>query len=192
MGVRPSCTWRLPEVLLQIVTTPEAKARASIDRLLTQAGWAVQDAAALNVHAVCGVAVREFGLRSGHGTADYLLYVNGRAVGVVEAKSVGHTLTGVEAQSEKYGAGLTDNLPAHVRPLPFLYESTGVETRFTNGLDPQPRSRNVFAFHTPETLAEWLGASDSSKEMRSEGLGRIADADGTGYRIGHSLEVGAL
>ena len=169
------------------MTTPEAKARASIDRLLTQAGWAVQDAAALNVHAVCGVAVREFGLRSGHGTADYLLYVNGRAVGVVEAKSVGHTLTGVEAQSEKYGAGLPDNLPAHVRPLPFLYESTGVETRFTNGLDPQPRSRNVFAFHTPETLAEWLGASDSSKEMRSEGLGRIADADGTGYRIGHSL-----
>ncbi len=55
--------------------------------------------------------------------------------------------------------GLPDNLPAYVRPLPFLYESTGVETRFTNDLDPQPRSRNLFSFHMPGTLAEWLGAS---------------------------------
>ena len=61
--------------------------------------------AALNVHASRGVAVREFPLRSGHGFADYLLYVDGRAAGVVEAKPEGHTLTGVEAQSGKYGAG---------------------------------------------------------------------------------------
>ena len=68
----------------------------------------------------------------------------------------------METQSGKYGAGLPDNLPCYIRPLPFLYESTGAETRFTNGLDPQPRSRNVFSFHTPETLAEWLGASVTS------------------------------
>ena len=143
-------------------TTPEAKARINIDRLLEQAGWAVQDMAALNVHASRGVAVREFPLRSGHGFADYLLYVDGKAAGVVEAKPEGHTLTGVEAQSEKYGAGLPDNLPYYIRPLPFLYESTGVETRFTNGLDPQPRSRGVFSFHTPEILAEWLDSSTLS------------------------------
>ena len=125
-------------------STPEAKARINIDRLLEQAGWAVQDMAALNVHDSRGVAVREFPLRSGHGFADYLLYVDGKAAGVVEAKPEGHTLTGVEAQSGKYGAGLPDNLPYYIRPLPFLYESTGVETRFTNGLDPQPRSRGVF------------------------------------------------
>ena len=125
----------------------------------------VQDVAALNVHAARGVAVREFPLRPGHGAADYLLYVDGRAAGVVEAKPEGHTLTGVEAQSEKYGAGLPDNLPAYVRPLTFLYESTGVETRFTNGLDPQPRSRSVFSFHTPETLGEWLGASIPSWDI---------------------------
>ena len=112
-------------------------------------GWAVQDRAALNPYAARGVAVREFPLRHGHGAADYLLYLDGRAAGVVEAKPTGYTLTGVEAQSGKYGAGLPDNLPAYVRPLPFLYEITGVETRFTNGLDPQPRSRNVFSFHTP-------------------------------------------
>jgi type I restriction enzyme R subunit len=140
-------------------STPEQRARANIDRLLKMAGWAVQDLAALNVHAARGVAVREFSLRLGHGTADYLLYVDGWAAGVVEAKPEGFTLTGVESQSGKYGAGLPDNLPAYVRPLPFLYESTGVETRFSNGLDPEPRSRPVFAFHTPKTLAEWLGAS---------------------------------
>ena len=111
--------------------TPEQRARANIDRLLCQAGWTVQDMGALNVHADRGVAVREFLLLPGHGTADYLLYVNGRAAGVVEAKPEGHTLTGVESQSGKYGAGLPVNLPAYIRPLPFLYESTGVETRFT-------------------------------------------------------------
>ena len=146
-------------------TTPEQRARANIDRLLEQAGWAVQDVGALNVHAARGVAVREFPLMYSHGFADYLLHVDGRAAGVVEAKPEGHTLTGVESQSGKYGNGLPDTLPDYVRPLPFLYESTGVETRFTNGLDPQPRSRNVFSFHTPETLAEWLGASLPSWEL---------------------------
>ena len=146
-------------------TTPEQRARPNIDRLLEQAGWSVQDVVALNVHATRGVAVREFPLMHGHGFADYLLYVDGRAAGVVEAKSEGHTLTGVEAQSGKYGDGLPDTLPYYVRPLPFLYESTGVDTRFTNSLDPQPRSRNVFSFHTPETLAGWLGASIPSRDL---------------------------
>ena len=142
--------------------TPEERARETIDNLLEQAGWAIQNRDAVNLDAAAGVAVREFALKSGHGFADYLLYVNGKAAGVVEAKPVGTTLTGVEVQSEKYGAGLPDNLPAHRRPLPFLYESTGVETQFTNGLDPEPRSRGTFAFHKPDTLAEWLGASESS------------------------------
>ena len=62
---------------------------------------------------------------------------------------------GVEPQSDKYRTGLPDDLPAWVRPLPFVYQSTGGETRFTNGLDPEPRSRGVFAFHRPETLVEW-------------------------------------
>ena len=61
-------------------TTPEQRARANIDRLLELAGWAVQDLAALNVQVARGVAVREFPLRSGHGTADYLLYVDGRGL----------------------------------------------------------------------------------------------------------------
>jgi type I restriction enzyme R subunit len=136
-------------------TTPESLARLTIDAALARAGWSVQDAATANLHAARGVAVREFPLKSGHGEADYLLFVNARAVGVVEAKKQGTPLTGVEIQSARYGAGLPDHLKAPVRPLPFLYESTGAETRFTNRLDPDPRSRPVFAFHQPATLAEW-------------------------------------
>lgn len=137
---------------------PEEKARTRIDEALRAAGWDVQNRDEANVRVARGVAVREFPLRRGHGFADYLLYVDGRAAGVVEAKKEGETLTGVEIQAEKYSAGLPDQIPALIRPLPFLYQSTGVETRFTNRLDPDPRSRQVFHFHRPETLARWLAA----------------------------------
>ena len=145
-----------------ISMTPEQEARVNIDRLLEQAGWSVQNADTINLYAGTGVAVREFPLKSGHGTADYLLYVNQKAAGVVEAKPEGSTLTGVEVQSEKYSKGLPDNLSAQHNPLPFLYESTGVETQFTNRLDPEPRSRLVFSFHSPQTLARWLGVSGAA------------------------------
>ena len=140
------------------MTTPEERARQQIDRLLAAAGWRVQDFKAADLTAARGVALREFELNPGHGTADYLLYVDGRACGVIEAKKQGATLTGVEAQSGRYAQGLPASLPAWLRPLPFVYESTGIETHFTNGLDPAPRARSVFAFHRPETLAEWLAA----------------------------------
>jgi len=136
----------------------EAVAREEIDRALVASGWLVQDLAAMNLYAGPGVAIREVPLAPGHGVADYLLYADGQAVGVVEAKRVGQTLTGVELQSEKYGAGLPAGIPAPVRPLPFLYQSTGVETRFTNRLDPVPKSRDIFAFHRPETLVAWATA----------------------------------
>lgn len=140
------------------MTTPEARARQDIDAQLAAAGWVVQSMSELNVHAARGIAIREFPLKSGHGYADYLLYVDGQAVGVVEAKKTGTPLTEFELQSEKYGSGVPAGVPAPIRPLPFLYQSTGVETRFTNRLDPVPKSREVFTFHRPETMAEWLSA----------------------------------
>jgi type I restriction enzyme, R subunit len=112
----------------------------------------VQTRDELDLTAGRGVAVCEFPLKSGFGLADYLLYLDRKALGAVEAKAEG-TLTGVEPQSAKYAAGLPDNLPAHRRPLPFLYESNGSVNYFTNGLDPAPRSRQVFNFLRPETLA---------------------------------------
>ena len=141
--------------------TPEASARQTIDTLLQAASWTVQDVADANLAAARGVAMREFPLLPGHGFADYLLYVDGKACGVIEAKKQGATLTGVEAQSARYAQGLPPTLPAWRRPLPFIYESTGLETHCTNGVDPAPRARNVFAFHRPETLAEWLAVNAS-------------------------------
>jgi type I restriction enzyme R subunit len=146
----------------------ERQAREEIDRLLTAAGWSICDANRVNLSASRGVAVREFPL-PGHGAADYLLYVDGKAAGVIEAKKEGTTLTGVETQSAKYNHGLPKDLPAWDRPLPFAYESTGIETRFTNALNPTPRSRPVFAFHQPETLAEWLDVSAATRIADSEG-----------------------
>ena len=133
--------------------TPEEKARENIDALLKQAGWQIQDVKEANIMAGKGVAIREFPL-PGYGFADYLLYVDGKAAGVIEAKKVGTTLTGVEIQSDKYSKGLPDGLPAWIKPLPFCYQSTGEITRFTNNLDPEPRSRQVFAFHRPESFIE--------------------------------------
>jgi type I restriction enzyme R subunit len=122
-----------------------------------------------NIHAHRGVAIREFSLKPGHGSADYLFYLDGRAAGVIEAKKSGSTLTGVEIQSKKYTLGLPDSLPAWHRPLPFCYESTGIETKFTNGLEPDPRSRNVFSLHRPETLAAWLNTDAAPKFLAADG-----------------------
>ena len=131
-----------------------------IDRQLTAAGWSVQDRKALNLFAARGVAVREVTLRAGHGRVDYLLYVDQWAVGVVEAKPEGTPLSGVEWQSAMYA----DGLPAEVRlaalttegRLPFVFEASGTETHYTNGLDPDPRARRVFSFPQPDTLARLL------------------------------------
>ena len=108
------------------MASPEELARHNIDALLTQCGWKVQKRSEINLSAGRGIAITE-GL-----------------------------LTGVEEQSGKYGKGLLDIYPKFREPLPFAYESTGVETQFTNRLDLYPKSRNVFAFHRPETLLEWL------------------------------------
>ena len=145
--------------------TPEEEAREIIDAKLAQAGWAVQSRDELDLSAGLGIVIREFPLKEGHGQADYLLYVDRKAIGVVEAKPVGTTLTGIEAQSACYSEGLPDDLPAWHRPLPFLYESTGEATQFTNGLDPDPRSRDIFHFHLPETL---LAFAKRDAQLRGE------------------------
>jgi type I restriction enzyme, R subunit len=133
---------------------PEQRARANIDAALTEAGWLVQSRKDMNVAAGLGVAIREF--KTDAGFADYLLYVDKKPAGVIEAKREGVVLTGIEAQTKDYAAKVPKEIPVPIRPLPFLYESTGVETRFTNVLDPTPRSRKVFSFHQPKTLKGWL------------------------------------
>jgi type I restriction enzyme R subunit len=135
--------------------SPEELAREKIDKLLSDCGWLIQNRNTMNLSAGRGVALREALLKD-RGEVDYLLFADGKAIGTVEAKPEGFTLTGVEEPSGKYGKGLLDIYPKWRDPLPFAYESTGIETQFTNQLDPLPKSRNAFAFHEPETLLEWL------------------------------------
>jgi len=138
---------------------PEDEARKNIDQLLVQTGWAIQDYKDLNLGASLGVVVRNFPLKTGF--ADYLLFVDRKAVGVLEAKPKGTTLSGVAEQSEKYVLGLPSNIPHVGEPLPFAYESTGVETFFRYLRDPESRSRRVFAFLKPETFLEWLSQGNT-------------------------------
>jgi len=154
----------------------EQRARVLIDRQLSQAGWSVQDRKGLNLFAGQGVAIREVVMAKGHGRADYLLYVDQHAVGVIEAKPVGSTLSGVEWQSAMYAVGL----PAEVRlkavtrdgRLPFVFEASGTETHFTNGFDPHPRARRVFAFPQPVTLARTLRDA-AADEVRPTWRGKV-------------------
>ena len=133
--------------------TPEAKARQQIDQKLEQAGWAVQDLKKINLGASLGVAVREYPTDTG--PADYLFFVNREPVGVIEAKADNTILTFVEDQTNRY-AKSTLKWRVQTAPLPFLFESTGQVIHFTDGRDPNPRSREIFHFFRPETLAEWL------------------------------------
>ena len=149
---------------------PEQRAREKIDRLLAEAGWVVQNRDEINLSAAGrGIAIREFKMAEGFGFADYLLYVDKQAIGALEAKPAGFTLSGVKPQVDKYSNGLPANLPAPIRPLPFLYVSTGVETNFINLLDPEPRSRRVFSFHRPETITEWMQSHNLPDWIRGWG-----------------------
>ncbi len=138
---------------------PEEKARQLIDRQLDAAGWAVQDYQQWSPSSSLGIAVREFPLKAG--AADYVLFVDRRPVGVVEAKPEGTTLGGVDAQSNKYIESITESLSTAKEKIRFAYESTGTETLFRDIGDPDARSRRVFAFHRPETLREWLSQQDT-------------------------------
>ena len=139
---------------------PEQKARDNIDKLLLQAGWVIQNKNQINLDQGIGQAVREY--QTDVGPADYVLFVGKKAVGIIEAKAEkhGHNITPVEDQTAGYAAAKLKWINSK-DPLPFLYESTGVITRFTDGRDPKPRSREVFTFHRPETLKEWLAQGSS-------------------------------
>ncbi len=130
--------------------TPEQQARRNIDQMLEATGWRIYDYAERAAAEGLGVAIREYRLNSAE-KADYLLFVDGIAVGLLEAKKAGTTLSGASQQSERYRANLPEALPIF-SGCPFEYQSTGVETCFRDTRDPEPRSRPLFTFHTPEAL----------------------------------------
>lgn len=141
---------------------PEQIARDLIDDQLEASGWVIQNKNQINLASHIGVAVREY--TTDVGPADYVLFVKGNPVGIIEAKRVemGQTLSVVEDQGEDYAKAKLKYL--NNQPLPFVYVSTGEITKFTNYKDPKPRSREIFSFHRPETLLKWF---QSEKSLRS-------------------------
>lgn len=147
--------------------TPEQKARQEIDRKLIGAGWLIQDMKQLNLGAGVGVAVREYPTDTG--PADYVLFVNRNAVGVIEAKKneAGQNITAAEGQTERY-ANANLKWRKENTPLRFLFEATGQIIRFTNNADPAPRSREIFHFFKPETLAAWLAQPETLRRRLAD------------------------
>lgn len=161
---------------MRVNQDPEQIARDHIDRQLLACGWIIQDKERLNLSEGLGVVVRYYMTQDGK-EADYVLFVDKKPVGIIEAKreEEGHRLTSTEEQSKEYAYSKLKHL--NNDPLPFVYESTGEITRFTDFRDPKPRSRQVFSFHRPETFRHWLKASQSLRnsfqqlpELNTEGL----------------------
>lgn len=134
---------------------PEQIARDKIDKQLVDCGWVIQDKKTINLHSSIGVAVRHLQTSDGK-EADYVLFVNAKPVGIIEAKKTdnGYHLYEVHEQSLHYATTKLKHLDNE--PLPFVYESTGEKTLFTDLRDPKPRQREIFRFHRPQTFAEWL------------------------------------
>ena len=157
--------------------TPEEQARVVIDRKLEQSGWAIQDMRQLNLTAALGVAVREFPTSTG--PVDYALFIEGRPVGVVEAKksSAGENITVVEGQSARY-ANSTFKWVQQDYKIRFAYEATDKLVRFTDYEDIKYRSRSVFSFHRPETFKALISASDTVRNN----MKHFPALDETGFR----------
>jgi type I restriction enzyme R subunit len=138
---------------------PEQIARDNIDRQLIACGWIIQKYKDKNVFAGIGVAITEYPTETG--PADYALFVDAKPVGIIEAKreEEGHKLTVHEDQAEDYATAKLKYL--NNEKLPFVYLSTGEVTTLTDFRDPKPRGRNVFTFHRPETLRNWLKKTKS-------------------------------
>ena len=165
---------------------PEQIARDKIDQMLEKAGWLVQSKNKVDLNASKGVAVREY--QTNVGPADYVLFVNVKPVGIIEAKreEEGHRLTVVEDQSTNYANAKLKYL--NNDPLPFVYESTGTITRFTDYRDPKPRGRPMFWFHKPETISQWIKKDKSLRER----LLSLPELNVTGLRPAQIVAINNL
>lgn len=165
---------------------PEQIARDKIDKMLLEAGWDVQSKNKIDLNTTKGVAIREY--QTDVGLADYVLFVDMKPVGIIEAKreEEGHRLTVVEDQSTNYANAKLKYL--NNDPLPFVFESTGTITRFTDYRDPKPRGRTVFWFHKPETISEWMKKGKSLRER----LLSMPDLNETGLRPAQIVAINNL
>lgn len=156
---------------------PEDKVREKIDDILKQVGFVIQDREEFNRNASLGVAVREF-VMSDESKADYLLFIDGKACGVIEAKKEGISLSGIELQAKHYASHIPKELRIWQNPLPFIYVSNFNEIYFADLREQDYSSRQIFSFHTPESLFENLKRDKTLRDSLKE----IPKLDAAGLR----------
>lgn len=156
---------------------PEQQARDVIDRQLLACGWVIQNKDQINLAAGLGVAIREYSTEVG--PADYVLFVNRKPLGVIEAKrqEEAEKFSTHESQVEEYASAKLKRIEN--QNIPFLYLSTGEITRFTDTRDPSPRYREIFTFHRPETLEKWMRLGRSLRDRLHKDIPAL---DTTGLR----------
>ncbi len=141
--------------------TPEEKARQKIDQWFAEAGWKVINRE--DYEPTCtAVAIRE-GLLKGNLEADYFLFINGKAVGVLEAKR-----EDIDALSDKvcdqatlYAKSVPPIYQTYQNPLPFIFTSNGKELYFCDFRKQEQSFKQIMAIPTPYELVKQLGISDS-------------------------------
>ncbi len=139
---------------------PEEKARVVIDRMFEKAGWKVVDRSGY-VPNMTAVAVRE-GLMKGNREADYLLFLNGKAVGILEAKraEVAINADGVQEQAVIYTRSCPSWCQAWFSPLPIAYVSNGKDLMFYNSRQSNLEFEYCNRIHTPKEIAQILELQD--------------------------------
>ena len=135
---------------------PEERARKKIDMLLKKAGWSIVSRDKYSP-GLSAVAIEE-GILKGNLEADYLLFLEGKAIGVLEAKKELTVLSDVVAnQAENYTHQLLPMYQYWERPLPLIYLSNGKELLFRNLKESDGKYQKLDSMHSPKRMAELAG-----------------------------------
>ncbi len=153
--------------------TPEEKARQKIDQWFADAGWKVVDRE--DYEPTCtAVAVRE-GLLKGNLEADYFLFINGKAVGVLEAKreETDAFASKVCEQAALYARSVPNIYQTYQKPLPFIFTSNGKKLYFCDFREQDHYFKQIMTIPTPYELVKKLGINDyfaGLPTLRKKGL----------------------
>ncbi len=136
---------------------PEQKARVKIDQMLKDSGWTVVPRDDFTPDAVNAQAVEE-NLMKGNLEADYILYLDGKAIAVLEAKREENKL-GLEVaeQAQNYGNILPDWVQAWKTPLPFIFLCNGDLLLFKDMREAKPSYKVIKKMFTPKEIVNLAG-----------------------------------
>ncbi len=153
--------------------TPEEKARQKIDQWFTDAGWKVINRDEYEPTSTA-VAIRE-GLLKSNLEADYFLFINGKAVGVLEAKreETDAFSSIVCEQAALYARSVPNIYQTYQKPLPFIFTSNGKELYFCDFREQDHYFKQIMTIPTPHELVKKLGINDyfaGLPTLRKKGL----------------------